>query len=344
MRKTYSFAVALLLITAFPLLSRAQQNSAPLPAAPLILTGAVPLPNVKGRIDHFALDPIHNRLFVSALGNNTEEIVSLSAQTVTHTISGIPAPQGVVYSPETNKLFIGSDQGKLYIYDGSTFALLATIDFGDDVDNLRYDPAAKRVYVGYGDEKTGAIAMVDAASNRRLPEEFKLGAHPESFQLASSGPELYVNLPGLKQIAVINRHTGAITRWPLQFESNFPMALDEPSHRLFVATRTPARLAVFDTATGRMVSALPAVQDADDLYFDSARKRIYIPGGEGSISIFQQDDPDRYRLLAKLPTALGARTAGYFGKGRKGFDRLYLAVPARADHGAELWIYTLQDE
>jgi len=130
----------------------------------------------------------------------------------------------------------------------------------------------------------------------------------------------------------------------MQFAGNFPMALDEAAHRLFVATRTPARLAVFDTATGRMVAALPAVQDADDLYFDSTRKRLYISGGEGFISVFQQDDPDHYNLIARLPTALGARTAGYFGKGRKGFDRLYLAVPTRADHGAEPWIYTLQDE
>jgi DNA-binding beta-propeller fold protein YncE len=298
---------------------------------------------VKGRIDHFAIDPTHNRLFVSALGNNTEEVVSLGAQVVDHTLSGIPAPQGVVYSPETNKLFVASDQGKLTIYDGATFALLATLDFGDDADNLRYDAAEKRVYVGYGDEKTGAIAMVDAATNRRLPDEFKLGAHPESFQLASSSPDLYVNLPGLKQIAVINRRTRAIVRWPVPFESNFPMALDESGHRLFVATRSPARLAVFDTSTGRLVTALPAVQDADDLYFDSARKRLYIPGGEGAISVFQQQDPDHYKLLARIPTALGARTAGYFGKGRKGFDRLYLAIPARADHGAEIWIYTLQD-
>jgi DNA-binding beta-propeller fold protein YncE len=344
----YRSALFLTLITALSLPLRAQRNSAPIvaPAAapPLILTGAIPLPNVKGRIDHFAIDPLHNRLFVSALGNNTEEIVNLSAQAVTHTISGIPAPQGVVYSPETNKLFVGSDQGKLYIYDGSNFTLLATLDFGDDVDNLRYDAADKRVYVGYGDEKTGAIAMVDAATNQRLPEEFKLGAHPESFQLASPGPELYVNLPSLKQIAVINRSTRAISRWPLQFESNFPMAVDEAGHRLFVATRRPARLAVFDTKTGRMVAALPAVQDADDLYFDSARKRLYMPGGEGAISVFQQDDPDHYKLLLRQPTALGARTAGYFGRGKKGVDRLYLAVPARADHGAELLIYTLQDE
>jgi hypothetical protein len=100
---------------------------------------------------------------------------------------------------------------------------------------------------------------------------------------------------------------------------------------------------VLDTNTGRLVAALPTVQDADDLYFDSARKRVYIPGGEGYIGVFQQEDADHYKLLAKVPSALGARTAAYSGKGRKGFDRFYLAVPARADHGAEVWIYTVQD-
>ena len=343
MRKACGLSLVLIVMAASAIRVCGQNNSPPSGAVPLVLTGAVLLPNVKGRIDHFGFDPAGNRLFVSALGNNTEEIIGIGAQTVIHTISGIPAPQGVVYSPETNKLFVGSDQGKLYIYDGSTFALITSIDFGDDVDNLRYDAAEKRVYVGYGDEKSGAIAMVDAAGNKRLNDEFKLGAHPESFQLAASGPNIYVNLPDLKQIAVVNRNTHSITRWPLSFESNFPMALDELGHRLFVATRAPPQLAVFDTNTGRLVAALPTVQDADDLYFDSARKRVYIPGGEGYISVFQQEDADHYKLLAKVPSALGARTAGYFGKGRKGFDRFYLAVPARADHGAEVWIYTVQD-
>lgn len=311
-------------------------------AAPLVFTGAIPLPNVRGRIDHFALDPTHNRLFVSALGNNTEEVIDLSAQTVIRTLD-VPVPQGVAYSPESNKIFVGSDKGKLYLYDGDNFNLITSIDFGDDVDNLRYDAAQNRVYVGFGDEKTGAIAMVDAASDKCLEQEFKLGAHPESFQLELSGPNVYVNVPDLKQIAVINRSTGVITRWPLQLESNFPMALDEADHRLFVATRNPARLAIFDTNSGHLVAAMPVVQDADDLYYDAGRKRLYIPGGEGYISVFHQEDADHYQQLANIRTAVGARTAGYFGKGKKGFDRFYLAVPARANHGAEVRIYTVQD-
>jgi hypothetical protein len=342
LRKGCGFGL-LSLIAAIAIQVCAQQVSPSASAAPLVLTGAIPLPNVKGRIDHFGLDPIHNRLFVSALGNNTEEIIGIGAQTVVHTISGVPTPQGVAYSPETNKLFVGSDQGRLYVYDGTTFGLITSIDFGDDVDNLRYDAAEKRLYVGYGNEKTGAIGIVDAVTNTRLDDEFKLGAHPESFQLSASSPNIYVNLPDLKQIAVINRNKHSIVRWTLTSESNFPMALDEPDQRLFVATRSPAQLAVFDTSSGRLVAALPTVQDSDDLYYDSARKRVYVCGGEGYIGVFQQGAADNYKILAKVQTAIGARTAGYFGKGRKGFDRFYLAVPARADHGAEVWIYTVQD-
>lgn len=331
-----------LLLFGFSIPLGAQNVSAPAPARPLVLTEAVPVPGVQGRFDHFGFDG-KNQLFVAALGNNSVEVLDISARVRAHSIPGIPRPQGVAYAVEEKKLFVASSQGKLRIFDGNTFDLIKEIDFHGDVDNLRYDPATHRVYAGFGEDETGAIGMVDAISNEWLPEEYKLGAHPESFQLESAGPNIYVNLPDLKQIALINRKTGAITRWPMTLEHNFPMALDEADHRLFVATHEPARLAVFDTASGRTVAELPCVQDADDVYYDAARKRIYVPGGEGFISVFQQTDADHYQLLARVPSTLGARTAGYFGKGRKGFDRFFLGVPARADHGAEIWIYTVQD-
>jgi DNA-binding beta-propeller fold protein YncE len=322
-------------------LLHAQESSAPQEVRPLVLTEAIPLENIKGRFDHFGTSG--RKLFVSALGNNTVEVIDISGRTLDHTITGVPNPQGVVYAAEVNKLFVASSKGKLYIYDGTSLDLITAIDFHGDVDNLRYDAANKRVYVGYGDDETAAIGAVDATTNKRTDEEYKLGAHPESFQLESAGPNIYVNLPDLKQIAAINRNTHAITRWPLTLEHNFPMALDEADHRLFVGTHEPARMAVFDTQSGQMITALPSVQDADDLYYDAGRKRIYMAGGEGFVYTFQQSDPNHYQLLVKMPTTLGARTAGYFGKGKKGFERFFLAVPARADHGAEIWIYTVQD-
>jgi hypothetical protein len=77
----------------------------------------------------------------------------------------------------------------------------------------------------------------------------------------------------MKQIAAENRKTRAITRWPLTDEGNFPMALDEAHHRLFVSTRAPAKLLVVDTITGHTIATLPSVADCDDLYYDAAHKR-----------------------------------------------------------------------
>jgi hypothetical protein len=340
---------ALILIFAFAAQVHAQESSTaangatPERDAPLVLTGAIPLEDDKGRFDHFASGK--GRLFISALGSNAVAIINLSGQIAERTMTGIPDPQGVAFSPETNKLFVASGAGKVYIYDGTSFDLITTIDFPGGADNLRYEAATKRVYVACGDEEQrGAIAMIDATTNQRLDEEYRLGGEPESFQLEKNGPNIYVNVPPLKQIVVINRNTKEIKRWPLSgIEENFPMALDEADHRLFVGAHVPPRLVVLDTTTGRVVATLPTVQDMDDLYFDADRKRVYMPGGEGFIDVFQMEDRDHYRLLAKIPTALGARTAGYFGKGSKGFERFYLAVPARGGQSAEVRIYTVQD-
>ena len=310
---------------------------------PLVFTEAIPLEAAKGRFDHFALG--RGVLFVSALGSNAVEAINIGGRVLEHTIANLPDPQGVAFAPDSNKLFVASGRGKVYVYDGKTYDPITTIDFEGGADNMRYDAPTKRVYVGCGDdEKSGAIAMIDSVTNHRLDEEYKLGGEPESFQLEQSGPNIYVNVPDLKQVVVVNRATKQIVHWPLKgVASNFPMVLDEADHRLFVGVHSPPRLAVLDTNSGRLVALLPSVQDSDDLYFDAARKRVYMPGGEGFIDVFQMTDPDHYTLLARIPTAIGARTAGYFGKQGKGFDRFYLAVPARGGQPAEVRIYTVQD-
>jgi hypothetical protein len=321
-----------------------QRRSAPEREQPLFLNHAIPLEGVKGRFDHFATGG--GKLFVAELGNNSVAVISRTGMALDRTITGVPNPQGVAFSPEANKLFVASGTGeKLYIYDGTSFDLIATLDFPGGADNLRYDKATKRVYVGCGqDERTGAIAVVDAMTNERV-EEYKVGGEPESFQLETKGPNMYVNLEQEAEVAVVNRATKAIMKWPLTgVKMNFPMALDEPDHRLFIGTMSPARLLVLDTNSGHTISVLPSVKWTDDLWYDAARKRIYMSGAEGFIYVFQMNDPDHYQLLSKVPTAVGAATSGYFGGGsRKGIDTLYLAVPARGSDSAEIRLYGTTD-
>jgi len=310
-------------------------------AAPLRIVQAIPLPNVVGRIDHFTADQKRKLVIGSALGNNTVEVVDVFAGRVVHTVNGLDEPQGVLYAPNVNKLYAANaGDGKLRIYDGKSFALINTLEFGENTDNLRYDPVSKRVYVGYGEDEKSAIGVVDAATDKRLEDAGKLDAHPESFQLESNGPRIFVNIAAKEKISVIDRNSHKVTDWAIPgLKANFPMALNEPDSRLFIGTRKPGRLAVLDTISGKIIANLPCVGDMDDLYFDTGRRRIYVPGGEGFISVYEQIDPDHYRPMARIPSAIGARTGFWYEKR----DRLYLAVPGRANQGAELWVYEAQD-
>ena len=319
----------------------AQEQSRASEASPLLLVQEIPLPNVGGRIDHFTFDAKRKRVIGAALGNNTVEIVDTFSGRDMHSITGAAAPQGVVYVSELNKLFVanGTD-GKLRVYDGDTFKLLNTLDIGEDADNVRYGSAEKRVYVAYGGDEEGGIAVVDATSVKRLDDVAKLDAHPESFQISTSRPVIYANVAPKAKVVVIDRNTHKVTDWPLKTgKANYPMALDEADRRVFVVTRKPAQLVVLDSDSGSMVASVPCVNDADDLYYDAGRKRIYVPGGEGFISVIQQADADHYQVLAKIPTTIGARTGLWYEKR----DRFYLAVPASSKQGAALWVYAPED-
>jgi len=170
---------------------------------------------------------------------------------------------------------------------------------------------------------------------------YKTGGHPESFQVEASGAHIYANVPDAGNVVEsIDRKTGAVTKWPLKgLRGNYAMALNEEDHRLFTVTRKTPMLVVLNTETGAEVARLRAAGECDDVYFDASRKRIYVIGGEGMISVFQQNDPDHYELLANVPTAIGIRT-GYFYAKR---DRLYVGVPAKGNEPAQIWTYEAED-
>lgn len=320
--------------------AKAQKDAPNEAVRPLVLTETIPLENVKGRYDGTATGSGH--LFVAARGNNTLEVIDLGSRTQLHSIH-IPDPTGVAYSPETKKLFVASGrEGRVYVLVDPSYEIVAAIDFGSDADGLQYDGAAKRVYVAFGDGDFAGLGVIDVLSNQRL-DDFRLGSHPEHFELEQSGPNIYVNLPDEKQVAVINRNTKTVTRWGLPVSMNFPMALDEAGHRLFVATQGNARFLALDTDSGKIVANLACVQGSDDMFWDAKRKRVYVPGMEGYVSVFQQVDPDHYRLIDKIPSELGTRGGSYPPVAGKGFDRFYLAAPAAANRLAEVLIYMVQD-
>jgi DNA-binding beta-propeller fold protein YncE len=241
---------------------------------PLRLVQSIPMPGVTGRIDHMSADLKRRRLFVSALESDKVEVLDLDQGKVVSELTGLREPQGVLFAPDSGKLFVAnSDDGTLRMFDGATDVLLNTTQFGSDADDLRYEAATRSVYLGYGE---GGIARIDSATGKTL-NEIKVEGHPEAFE--TTGSTTYVNVPTANEVEVLDWRAGRVAaRWPLgEFHSNFPMALDPASHRLFVVCRRPAELVVFDMGNGKVVAHLPVVGDSDDLYFDAARTSIFIP-------------------------------------------------------------------
>lgn len=307
----------------------------------LRLAAVVPMPGLRGRLDHMDADTAGHRLFLSALGNNTLEIFDTRTNRLIRTIRGLAAPQGVTFAPRSNRLLVASAaDGFCRVFDGTTFRLLRTVRLGSDADDTRYDRRTGRVIVGYGEEGGAGLAILDGRSGGLLGR-IKLPGHPESFQLAPSGPLIFVNIPTAGNVVdVVNRRQRRVVKtWNLDgARDNFPMALDAAGHRLFIICRRPAEMLVLDTETGRIFSRVPTVGDADDVWYDAARRLIFVSGGEGSIAVIAQADRDHYRPEARIQTRQGARTSLFVPP----WGRLYLAVPQRGDHPAELRVYALR--
>ncbi len=303
----------------------------------LKLVQTIPLPGVTGRFDHFAVDAKGHRLFVAALGNNTLEILNVEAGRRLVSIGGLHKPTGVLYLGNSNQIAVANgNDGTFKTFDGGSYELLKSLGGLDDADNVRFDAKAGTIYVGYG---SGALAALDAAT-MNLIGSIKLPAHPESFQLETQGWRIFVNVPEAQQIAVIDRRKQSVTAtWPMKkFQANFPMALDEANHRLFIGCRKPARLVVFDTTTAKPVADIAISGDTDDLFYDAARKRLYLSCGEGFLDVVAQRDADHYERIERVPTASGARTSFY----SPALDRLWLAVPQRGRQSAETRTYQPQ--
>jgi hypothetical protein len=300
--------------------------------AVLQLEAKIPLGNVAGRIDHMAVDLARHRLFIAELGNDTVGVVDLEAKKVVHRVGGLKEPQGVAYVQSNDSLYVANGgDGSVRIFEGPQYSPAGRIDLGTDADNIRVDAASSHLLVGYG---KGAIGVIDLRSNDKI-KSFALKAHPESFQRDAATSQIFVNLPNARTIAVVDESSGRErASWPLRHGGNFPMALDHERHRVFVVFRNPAKFAAFDWQIGGSVGEVDICGDADDLFLDAKRRRIYVTCGAGFIDVLNAEDP-KYSHLAHIPTVAGARTGLFVPE----IDRLLVAVRSRFTEPASIWVY-----
>jgi DNA-binding beta-propeller fold protein YncE len=327
-----------------PQLLRAQES------APLKLVQKYAMPgNITGHFDHFAIDLQGNRLFATPEAFNAVLVFDVGSGKMIHTISGIAVPHALVYRGDNQRLYVtyggGGAPGGVKVLDGRTYNLIQDIKLLPDADPLAYDPVTKYLYVnnGGGDahQSYAMLSAVDTNSMKKL-NDFKVpGETLESIALEKSSSKMYVNNRAKNQVEVIDRKSGTIlASWPVTMgKDNVPLALDETNHRLFVACRS-GNIVVFDTETGKELQSLLIGKVVDDLVFDAASKRLYAPcgGDAGEVDVYQEQDPNHYQLLGKVPSGPGGKTALLVPSLKKYF----VAVPSHASTPAQVYVYDVQ--
>jgi hypothetical protein len=313
----------------------------------LRLVQTIPMPNVKGRIDHMDVDVKGQRLFVAGLENGSVEVIDLRAGKWSKSIPGFKKTQGIAYVASLNKLFVASgDDGMLRVFRGDTLELLDAIKLDLGSNRVAYDPRAKVLYVGYGGKDAhknyGEVGIIDARTDKHLGD-VQVDAHPAELLLDTSGQTLFVFVPAVSRVQVVNtkKREGTFT-WPVSSQRNGDGAFDEKTHRLFIGTRTPPQMIAMDSRTGKEVANLPTVEGMDGVSFDAAHKRVYVSGGRdndvGYVFTHQQKDGDHYKTLGKISTASGAGTSFWSPE----LNRYYVGAPAHGDEQAVILVFEPQ--
>jgi hypothetical protein len=312
-------------------------------APPLKLEANIPLPGFTGDFDHFAVDEKGNRLFLAGEDHRTVEVFDLRTNRRLKSIAGFGTPHSIIYLPETDRILVADgDKGMLQILRGSDYAIVNHVDGLAGADSMKLDVSSQLLYVVTGGKDVpleySFVVAIDLHTYKKVGELRIESNHVEAFVIESSSSRMFVNLTDKHAVAVVDRKAmKEIARWPIGTQAdNSPMAYDEPHHRLLIVCRKPGTLLVMDSDVGKIISQLPAAERSDDIAFDAASGRIYVPGGDGHIFVFKQYSADQYELLRKVTSEPGAKTCQLVSN----LDRFYVAVsPGETKAAAKVLIY-----
>ena len=307
---------------------------------PLVLDHTIPLPGIAGKFDHFAIDIAGKRLFAAATGNHSVEVIDLATGKVSQSISGLGKPHGLAWVASNQTLYVADGTlAELRQYRGSPFELAGSIKLSDDADDMVYNGLNHLLFVGHGGSKAAParIAVVDTGSFR-LKANLAVASHPEALEIDPQSQRIFANIADSGEISVLDGAGNAVTgNWKLTGAvHNVPFAYDAEDHVLYVACRTPAVLLALDAATGKELARISTGEGADDLFYDSSARRIYVIAGAGDVDVFQADARGALRSLGTVSTAAGAKTALFVPSQ----SLLYVGVPGVGGKAAEIRIYS----
>jgi DNA-binding beta-propeller fold protein YncE len=312
--------------------------------APLKVVQTYKLPaDVKGNFDHFAIDLAGNRLFATPEAYKAVLVIDLKTGNLIHKITGIEKPHAILYREDLKRLYVtDGEAGDVKIVDSDSYKVLSSVKLLEDSDSIGYDTATKLLYVdnGGGDvhQTYSMLSVVDTTAGKKVVDIKVDGDTLEAMALEKSSSRIYLNNKAKSQVDVIDREKRTlIASWPITLaKAIVAMAYDETNHRLFIACRSGG-IVVLDTTSGKELSVLPITKGVDDLVFDAASKRLYA-SCDGDVSVYQQNTPDTYKLLGKVPTGALARTALLVPQ----LNRYFVAVPQHGSTNAEILVFEVK--
>lgn len=330
--RRFLFGLSLAVLATFAVNARAQEK------LPLKLVATTPMPGYTGDFDHFGLDLKGNRLFLASENQKTVEVFDLRTGARLHSIEGFAHPLTMAYLADSDRLIVTEgDIDSLELVDCKAYKIIKTLKLSKNVDHGVLNPVNQYFYVESGaapDGKTHVLSIVDTKTLKVVGEIPGLsGDSNEGMVIDRAGKKLYVNLTGSDEVGVIDLEARQIVaKWPLpNVHVAHAIALDEPHHRLFTATRNPPEFIVYNTDTGKVVASLPCVGVNSDMSIDVARKRVYVTGSD-TASVFEQRDADHYEHLAEVPTAFRAKSSIFVPQ----LSRLYIADSGKGKPDAKL--------
>jgi hypothetical protein len=323
----------------------------------LRLVQTIPLPVVRGRLDHMGVDLEKKRLFVAASDNNTLEVVDLSGGKVTKSLTGFKDTQDALFlGGNFNKLYVSSLDGHVRVFQGESFWLVQDFKIEPDANRLFNDPTTGLIYFGYGGEnagfnaygRLGILQPKPGAGYDQLVADMIAPTgrpgHLAQIAMDDDGTLLICDSRADQIFQFDTRKRELVKSWPARGDGAGDVALDRIDHRLFVGTRTPPEMTVYDSVSGKEVQSLPAPEAMDGVHYDANLKRIYMTGGRwygtpeaspGWVYVYQQKDPGHYDLISRIESRPGSGTSLLVPE----FNRFYVASQAIDEQEAAILVY-----
>lgn len=283
--------------------------------APLTLAGSIDFPGYTGDFDHFAIDARDHRLFLAGEESAELEVIDLRSGQLIRRVKGYGAPHSLLVMPGRGELLVIDGEKASPVLDAATLKVKRSYALPKGADSAGYDRSTGHLWVVTGGkdvpQKDSNLIEIDPVTGKTIKSVHFDADHVEAMAVEQAGPNIYINVTDKNVLAVVDKASGKIVRQiPIkEAEQNAPIAMDETNHRLFVVTRKPGKLLVLNADTGATIASFVAPARTDEVVWDAVNRRVYVAGGEGYISVIEQNDPDHYREAARIPSMAGAKTA-----------------------------------